>query len=181
MAVNVPVCPQLLFPVILMFFLIYFVAFHVTFFCFCPFICILHKFLPACFKCMFVCVCHSSVRLSLARPRLYVCPTRRRLHNVPSSSLCDFAERGPGSGCHPLPPSQHCPGTPDQCRPAAHRLAALPHQPAAHFHRPGVRGAGARLREHRALLPGVQRADRPLQRLWLRGIHEEGLGFTGPF
>ena len=107
-------------------------------------------------------------------------PPRRCLHNVPSSSLCDFAERGPGSGCHPLPPSQHCPRTPDQRHPAAHRLPALPHQPAAHLHRPAAGGAGARLRKHRALLPGVQRADGPLQGIRVCGIHEEGLGFTGP-
>lgn len=107
--------------------------------------------------------------------------SRRCLHNVPSSSLCDFAERGPGSGCHPLPPSQHCPWTPDQRHPAAHRLPALPHQPAPHLHRPAVWGAGTRLWKHRALLPGVQRADGPLQRIWVRWVHEEGLCFTGPF
>lgn len=135
------------------------------------------------------------VFVSDTSPSIYVCASlplclllsssvfssRRCLHNVPSSSLCDFAERGPGSGCHPLPPSQHCPGTLDQRHPAAHRLPALPHQPAPHLHRPAVWGAGTRLRQHWALLPGVQRADGPLQRIWVCWIHEEGLCITGPF
>lgn len=111
---------------------------------------------------------------------VFVFSLRRCLHNVPSSSLCDFAERGPGSGCHPLPPSQHCPWTPDQCHPAAHWLPALSHQPAPHLHRAAVWGAGPLLWKHRTLLPGVQWADGPLQRIWVCWVHEEGLCFTGP-
>lgn len=144
-------------------------------------------FLNVCFKCMFLWVFQMSlsiyVRASLSLclfSSLSVFSSCRCLHNVPSSSLCDFAERGPGSGCHPLPPSQHCPGTPDQRHSAAHRLPALPHQPAPHLHRPTVWGAGALLWKHRALLPGVQRADGSLQRIWVCWIHEEGLCFSGP-
>ena len=65
-----------------------------------------------------------------------------------SSSLCDFAEWSPGSGCHPLPPPQHGARPLHQRGAAAHRLTALPGQPATHLHRPAVRGAGARLRQH---------------------------------
>lgn len=162
--------------------------------CFSDCVSILHPpqtafclFLNVCFKCMFVFVPpHVPVHLCLCisffvSVLVSVCSTRRCLHNVPSSSLCDFAERGPGSGCHPLPPSQHCPGAPDQRHPAAHRLPSLPHQPAPHLHCPAVWGAGTHLRKHRALLPGVQRADGSLQGIWVRWIHEEGLCFTGPF
>lgn len=143
---------------------------------------------------MYVCV-RLCLLVSHTSPSIYVCASlslclclsssvvssRRCLHNVPSSSFCDFAERGPGSGCHPLPPSQHCPGTLDQRDPATHRLPALPHQPAPHLHGPAIWGAGTSLRKHRALLPGVQRADGPLQRIWVCWVHEEGLCFTGPF
>lgn len=167
-------------------FLFMWVALSMFFDCVSP-SCFLHTNRAFCL-CLNVCLCSSpSVgpcllhlsSLCLSSSRLSVFSPRRRLHNVPSSSLCDFAERGPGSGCHPLPPSQHCPRTLDQRHPAAHRLAALPHQPAPHLHRSAIRGAGARVRKHWALLPGVQRADGPLQRIWVCRIHEEGLCFTG--
>lgn len=138
-------------------------------------------FLSLCFKCLSLCqtVCSCLSFCLFPSPSFFsLC---LRLHNVPSSSLCDFAERGPGSGCHPLPPPQHCPRTPDQRGPAAHRLPALPHQPASHLHRAAVRGAGALVRKHWTLLPGVQWANGPLQRIWVCRIHEEGLCFPGPF
>lgn len=154
-------------------------------------LCIFHEllsacFLNVCFKCMFVWVFHTSLSIYVCAS-LSLCPflflfvfSLVAVSIMSSSSLCDFAERGPGSGCHPLPPSQHCPRSSDQRHPAAHRLPALSHQPAPHLHRPAVRGAGALLRKHRTLLPGVQRPVGPLQRLWICWIYEERLCFKGP-
>ncbi len=112
-----------------------------------------------CFINVFLCMC------------VYVC--------VCLTSLRNSSKWWPGTGCHPNSAPDISP-RPWHHRPAsAHGLSPVCHQPTLHCHSQPVSGAGALLWQHWTLFPGVQRPYRPLQRLRLCGVHEEGLGLQG--
>lgn len=95
------------------------------------------------------------------------------------TSLRNPSKWWPGTGCHPNSAPDISPRPWHHSPASAHGLSPVCHQPALHSHCQPVSGAGALLRQHWTVFPGVQRPYGPLQRLRLCGVHEEGLGLQG--